>query len=121
MSRQVKSGAGWRLGWDPNASEFNGLIGGEDWALELTAAELDDFCRLVAQLSQTMSQMANELMEEEAIACEAESDLLWLEVQGYPQAYSLHCMLLTGRGGEGSWPAPVVPDLIQAAQTLRVF
>jgi hypothetical protein len=121
MARQLKQGPGWRVGWDVDAPEFKGLIGGDDWALELTQPELDDFCHLVVQLSQTMTHMALELMDEERISCEAESDLLWLEAEGYPHAYSLRVLVLTGRRGEGFWPAQAVPELVQAAQMLKVF
>lgn len=121
MSRLLKSGPGWRIGYDPEALEFKGLVGTDDWALELTEAELDDFCRLLAQLVDTMKQMATELMDEEAIACEAESDRLWLEVEGYPQAYTLHLILLSGRRAEGRWPAQVVDSLFQATGSLKVF
>ena len=68
-----------------------------------------------------MNQMASELMDEEKIACEAESDLLWMEVEGYPSAYSLRFILNTGRRGEGSWEAAAVPSLLQATQVLKVF
>jgi hypothetical protein len=121
MERLVKSGSGWRLGWDPNATEFQGLVGGADWAIELTEAELSDFCRLAEQLAGTMQNMATELMDEEKISCEAESDLLWLEAEGYPHAYGLRFILQCGRRGEGGWPASVVPDLLQAMQVLKVF
>ncbi len=121
MAKLVKSGPGWRLGWDGEAQEFKGLVGSETWAIELTEAELDDFCRLAYQLSETIGQMAQELMDEERIACEAETDRLWLEVEGYPQAFSLRFMLLGGRRGEGFWPEMAVPELLQATQTLKVF
>lgn len=121
MERLVKTGSGWRLGWDPNASDYQGLVGGDDWAIELTEAELDDFCRLLEQLAQSMSKTASELMDEEKITCEAESDLLWLEVAGYPHAYTLRFILNTGRRGEGSWRSPAVPGLVQAAQSIKVF
>lgn len=121
MSRQLKQGRGWRLGWNPDAQEFPGLIGTEDWAIELTEAELNDFCRLALQLLQTMTQLSQELMEEEKISCEAESDRLWLEAEGYPHAYTLRFILLSGRRGEGSWQAIAVPSLLQAIQTLKVF
>ena len=121
MERLVKTGAGWRLGWNPQAEDYPGLVGGEDWAIELTEAELDDFCRLLQQLANTMTQMASELMDEEKINCEAESDLLWMEVEGYPQAYGLHFILNTGRRCEGSWYPQAVPELIQAASSLKVF
>lgn len=121
MERVVKSGRGWRIGWNPNALEFKGLIGTDDWAIELTEAELQDFCRLSAQLIETISQLASELMDEEKITCEAESDLIWLEVSGYFQAYSLRFILNTGRCAEGKWVDDAVPGLVQAAQTLKVF
>lgn len=121
MARLIKSGVGWRLGWDPAAAEFQGLVGADDWSLELTAEELEDFCRLLAQLAGTMIQMQAELMEEEAIAIEAESDRIWLEATGYPQDYRLHVMVLTGRRAEGYWPATAVPELVVAARSLHVF
>lgn len=121
MERVLKSGAGWRIGWNPDAAEFKGLVGADDWAIELTEAELNDFCRLSGQLVETMSRLANELMDEEKIACEAESNLLWLEVEGYAHAYSLRLILNTGRCAEGSWATYAVLGLVQAAQMLQVF
>ncbi|EAW46758.1 DUF1818 family protein [Nodularia spumigena CS-584] len=121
MEQLIKNGLGWRIGSNPNAPEFKGLIGTEDWAIELTEAELNDFCRLLAQLADTMKQLAAELMAEEKIACEAESDLLWLEVEGYAHAYSLRLILNTGRGVEGKWDAAAVPGLLQASGMLKVF
>ncbi len=121
MERLVRSGLGWRIGWNPNSTEFKGLVGGDDWAIELTEAELNDFCRLLEQLSESISHLASELMDEEKISCEAESDLLWMEVEGYSHAYSLHLILNTGRRGEGRWVASAVPGLVQAAQMLKVF
>ncbi|MBW4685794.1 MAG: DUF1818 family protein [Komarekiella atlantica HA4396-MV6] len=121
MERVVKSGSGWRIGWNPDAPKFQGLIGTDDWAVELTEAELNDFCRLLAQLADTMKQLATELMDEEKIACEAESNLLWMEVEGYPHAYSLRFILNTGRCAEGQWNAGAVPGLLQATRILKVF
>ena len=121
MERVIKSGTGWRLGWNPDALTFKGLVGTEDWAIELTEAELNEFCRLLNQLADTMKHLATELMEEEKIACEAESDLLWMEVEGYPQAYNLRFILNTGRGAEGQWEAPAVLELWQAIGMLKVF
>jgi hypothetical protein len=117
----IKSGHGWRLGWDPDAPNYQGLVGTDDWAIELTEAELNDFCRLLVQLAQTMNEMASELMDEEKIACEAETDLLWMQVEGYPHAYNLQMILNTGRRCEGQWPETVVAQLLQAAQVLKTF
>ncbi len=121
MDRVLKTGIGWRIGWNPSAPQYQGLVGTGEWAIELTAAELDDFCRLLSQLADTMKQMASELMEEEKISLEAESDLLWMEVEGYPHSYCLRFILNSGRCAEGKWNADAVPGLLQAAGMLKVF
>ncbi|AKG20406.1 DUF1818 family protein [Calothrix sp. 336/3] len=121
MERLIKSGKGWRVGWNPSAVKYQALLGNDDWAIELTEAELADFCRLLQQLTETIQQIAAELMAEEKITCEAESDLLWMEVSGYAHAYSLRFILSCERGVEGAWEAGVVPQLRQALETLKVF
>ena len=114
--RVLKKGNGWRIGFNPAAPEFKGLVGTDDWAVELTESELNDFCRLLAQLADTMEQMKSELMDEEKIACEAESNLLWMQVEGFPHAYNL------GRCVEGQWnDCAAVRDLIQAAAMVEIF
>lgn len=121
MQRIVKNGSGWRLGWDANAPEFKALVGGDDWAIELTEAEFTDFCRLLEQLAATITDIARELMDEEKIVCEVESDLIWLEAEGYHYAYNLHLIVNSGRRVEVSWPASVVPKLISEIFLLKVF
>jgi len=46
---RVKSGAG--CSWNPNAAEFKGLVGTDDWAIELTETELNDFLPVVRTAS----------------------------------------------------------------------
>jgi hypothetical protein len=121
MAKQVKSGEGWRLGWDEEAIDFQGLVGGDGWAIELTRLEFDDFCRLAKQLAETMQHMSQELMDEERISCEAESDWVWLEVEGVPRSYGLRLIVLTGRRGEGDWSEAAVPELLRAMENLKVF
>jgi hypothetical protein len=121
MPRILKSGSGWRVGWNPDAEKFKGLVGTEQWSLELTEAEFNDFCRLLEQLAKAMAEISQTLMDEEAIACEAESDLLWLEATGFPHAFDLHLILQTERRGEGYWTATVVPELLQAMRSLSPF
>ncbi|NJN88015.1 MAG: DUF1818 family protein [Leptolyngbyaceae cyanobacterium SL_7_1] len=121
MSRHIKQGNGWRIGWDAAAPEFPGLVGAETWAIELTEAEFNDFCQLVGRLAEAMQQIAGELMAEEAVSCEVESERLWLEAEGYAQSYGLRMIVLSGRRCEGQWDAIATPPLIQATQTLTVF
>ncbi len=118
MERLIKSGDGWRVGWHPHGSKYQGLVGANDWAIELTKAELNDFCRLLNQLVETMNQMEAELMDEEKINCEAETDLLWMEVEGYPHHYSLRLILNCDRRCEGNWAEGIAPRLLNALNSL---
>jgi Domain of unknown function (DUF1818) len=120
MQKVLKSGAGWRIGWNPE-TEYQGLVGSDDWAFELTATELADFCRLLGQLVDNMRSIQSELMDEESIACEAETELVWMQVAGIPSQYSLRLILNTGRGCEGNWAAEAVADLVVAVDSLKFF
>ncbi len=121
MPRLLREGPGWRLGWDPEAAVYQGLVGTDDWAVELTGHEFATFCRLLQQLDETLRAIAPELMDQERICCEAEGEGLWLEVEGFPDQYSLRFMLDQGRRVEGLWPQAVVPELLQASRLLQVF
>ena len=114
MSRKIIEGNGWRLGWNPAADSFCGLLAGQGWAVELTAEEFKDLCRLARQLDSTMNAMAEQLVDEERLSCEQETETLWLEAEGFPACYGLRFILSTGRKFEGEWPADVVPQLINA-------
>jgi hypothetical protein len=120
-SRVLKSGLGWRVGWNPDAEIFQGLVGTEDWAIELTESELNDLCRLAEQLATTMQAMALELMDEEAITLEAESDRIWLQVEGVPQHYDLRLILNQQRKVEGYWPASAVPEFLRALAAVKIW
>ena len=120
MQKVLKSGIGWRIGWNPD-TEYPGLVGAEDWAFELTALELADFCRLLGQLVANIRSIQAELMDEEKIACEAESESMWLQIEGIANKYSLRLILSTGRSCEGNWAADAVPDLVIAVDSLKFF
>ncbi|MBE9063309.1 DUF1818 family protein [cf. Phormidesmis sp. LEGE 11477] len=114
MSRSIIEGDGWRLGWNPAADSFCGLLAGQGWALELTAEEFKDLCRLARRLDSTMTAMAEQLVDEERLTCEQETETIWLEAEGFPTCYGLRFILLSGRKCEGEWPADIVPQLIKA-------
>jgi hypothetical protein len=121
MSRQLRQGKGWRLGWHPEAGDYPALVGGDTWALELTAAEFQAFRQLLLELTGSVAAIAPELMAEETLVCESQNELLWMEVRGMAHSYDLSFILLTGRRGEGQWPAEAIPPLLQAIQLLQVF
>lgn len=112
MIQELKTGKGWRIGWNPNAHPFQGLVGSDDWSIEMTAAEFTDFCRGARHLQNTMHAMAEQLMDQERLSCEQETSTIWLEAEGFPEAYSLRFILLTGRRGEGEWTATAAAELL---------
>lgn len=119
--RFIKEGEGWRLGWDATAPTYKGLLGGATWAIELTEAEFYTFRRLVKDINQTMGAIAAELMDAERLSCEAEADGLWLEAEGFPDAYDLRFILATGRRCEGAWDAAAAQQIVQAIHHLTLF
>ncbi|MDS3859792.1 DUF1818 family protein [Thermosynechococcaceae cyanobacterium BACA0444] len=120
MSRQIHQGAGWRLGWDQSEQEFQGLLGTDEWAVELTRSEMQDFSTLFQQLARQMTEMQAHLMPEETLACEAQTTRVWLEVAGNTQAYALRMILLIGRKVEGEWSVTATQALLAACDLLPV-
>jgi hypothetical protein len=113
-AKQLISGKGWRIGWRSDVVTYKGLVGADSWAIELTESEFKDFCKLASQLAETMQIMATELSDAEKICCTQETEDISLEVNGFPDAFTLHLQLLTGRRSEGIWEADAVPFLIEA-------
>lgn len=120
MERFLKNGDDWRVGWHPHSAKYQGLVGTDSWAVELTKAEFHDFCRLLQQLVATMKEMEAELMDEEKINCEAETNLLWMEVEGYPHSYTLRLILNSDRRCEGNWAKGIAPRLVEAIDSLNI-
>lgn len=110
-----QTGKGWRLGWDG----AKGLIGADTWAVEVSAGEFRDFCRMTSQLSQVMLDMQCELAEQEAIECDLSSDLLYLRVSGFPDRYELYLRICGDRLMEGIWSAEAVPELLLAITAVQ--
>jgi len=116
LTKEIKSGDGWRIGWRFDQTEFCGLLAGQSWSFEVTSAELHAINRLAQQLAAMMTAMTAELSDEEKIRCEAAADGVRLEVFGFPDAYSLQVQLLTMRHCEGIWHDEVVSEVLAALQ-----
>ncbi|WNC45836.1 DUF1818 family protein [Thermosynechococcus sp. GLH187] len=115
---ELRVGEDWRVGWR-NDQFYAALVGAEDWATELTAAEFKAFVDLFRQLHGQLLAIAPELMAEEMITLSGGNDAVHLELEGYPHAYSLHLIVLGDRRVEGTWPAPVPPDFLLACCELQ--
>ncbi|MEA5452751.1 DUF1818 family protein [Leptolyngbya sp. CCNP1308] len=119
--RFTKEGIGWRLGWNSTDSNYYGLLAGSNWAIELTKAEFYTFQQLAMEVSAAVRAITSELMEGERITCEAESDHLWLEADGFPDAYSIRFILKSGRRCEGEWDVEATQQIMQAIFHLVAF
>jgi Domain of unknown function (DUF1818) len=114
VSKQLLSGKGWRIGWFPYTQPFSGLVGGDNWAFELTQVELEEFCTLALQLITSLEQAQSELSEQESLTCTAETENICLEVMGYPDDFRLSLQLHTGRRAEGAWDNDSLDELVDA-------
>ncbi|MBM5788370.1 MAG: DUF1818 family protein [Cyanobacteria bacterium M_DeepCast_200m_mx_001] len=116
-----KEGEGWRLAWDGDRQPFSVLVGGDGWAVELTAAEAEGLRQAVADLVAQHGALVDQLMAEEAIALELERGPWWLELEGDRSRWSLRMLYGPGpgqRGLEGHWGPAAAPAFSQALQQL---
>jgi hypothetical protein len=115
---EIGEGPGWRLVVDPRRSPYSALVGGEGWAAELTAAELQTLRRAARRLTEQHRALADSLMAEEAIDIELELPIgapqdggpgsLWLGLSGDRRHWTLRFVLTPepgARGLEGAWGA----------------
>lgn len=96
---ELLEGEGWRLRVDPDRQPFPVLIGGRDWAAELSADEALMLQQGVATLLQQLQAIAAMLMPEESIELELERGALWLQLAGEPEAWRLRFVLCPARQG----------------------
>jgi hypothetical protein len=118
VTKYLLSGEGWRLGHSPDAEIFVGLVGAENWAIELNRQEFQDFCGLSLQLTETMAAMQAELSEEETLTCSAQTDDIYMEASGLGDRFTIHLQLLNGRRGEGFWTSTAIVELLKAVEPL---
>ncbi len=109
----LTTGQGWRLGYRPEQRPYCALVGGADWAFELTEVEWQDFLAASRSLVQAWAVVAPHLMPEEETTLEQLVGSVQLSAAGQSQAYSLYLQITSGRSCEGAWPAAVVPELLQ--------
>lgn len=104
------------------------LIGADDWAAELTWAELAHMRRAVIVLQQQLVACQDWLMPEETLELEHEQadGGLWMQLSGTPTCWSLRFVLSPAesaavardRGIEGAWSTAASGALAAALQGL---
>ncbi len=105
-----KEGPGWRLARDPSRGMFSVMIGGEDWAIELTELEAESLLEVINQLIFQFNEISKDLMEDEMLTIDKEC-LSWKAfLKGNKYKWSLKLILKSGgeriRGAELFWPIP---------------
>ena len=117
-----KEGQGWRIIRDSSRTNFSTLIGGESWAIELNQHEWDTLVKAVNNLSDQYQDIKVQLMEDEDITLEMESNP-WLAIlKGDKHGWNLKLILNSSdsliRGAEVYWPSNVTCQLVNAMRTM---
>ena len=117
-----KEGPGWRIIRDVSRDNFSTLIGGENWAIELNNFEWENLVRVVNDLSKQFREIKDQLMGDEDITLEMESNP-WLAIlKGDQHGWNLKLILDSSnslnRGAEVSWPRNVTFPLVNAMRKM---
>ncbi len=117
-----QEGPGWRLSRDISRNPFPVLIGGENWAFELTEYEWTILAPLIGELLDEHQRLESQLMPEESISLEIERNPWWACIEGDRNSWSLKVVLegaLDGsRSVEGFWPGPASQAIALAMRTM---
>ncbi len=134
----AREGEGWRLAWDDQRHPFPLLIGGADWATELTAGEGRALLNAIRDLQAQHLALVDTLMDEESIGLEftgsvpaaigdepaaagGDSGELCVFLQGNRTTWSLRFVLHPPgrqRGVEGAWSETAALPFAQACALL---
>ena len=84
---------------------------------DLSNVSVDNLAKVKVPSREEIQRLQNELMDEEKINCELESDLIYLLADGYPDSYCLRILLNQGRRAEGNWSSLAVTQLNAALKS----
>ncbi len=117
-----KEGPGWRVVRNPSRGNFSTLIGGENWAIEITENEWTSLVSFVFDLVDQHSQLKNQLMPEEECSLELERQPWWGCLDGDRSSWSLQLILegdeSLNRGAELFWPSPAAEAFVEALRII---
>ncbi len=117
-----KEGLGWRIIIDSSRDNFSTLIGGENWAIELSKYEWENLVTVVIDLSDQYKSVKEQLMGDEDITLELERSP-WLAIsKGDQFGWNLRLILsssgLLTRGAEVYWPRNVTNHVANAMRIM---
>ena len=104
----------WRLCRDFKKGKFCFLIGVDNWSIELQKSEFNSLYFLLLKINKQLSDIKDELMDEEFITLELEQLPWYIELEGKKNEWSLRFVFeskdLT-RSFEMYWPIPIAQNL----------
>lgn len=104
-----REGPGWRLAIDKQRQGYQALIASDDWALELTSAEFEQFRNMCAKIVGQYKDCLDHLMAEENLELCLEEGAFWLELRGDCNGWALRFVLSSALGERGQREAGSIP------------
>ncbi len=117
-----KEGEGWRIIRDLSRDNFSTLIGGKNWAIELTDLEWQKLVQIVFDLSDQYFEVKGQLMGDEDITLELDRGIWVAILKGDQYGWSLKLILSQNeqqnRGAEIFWPRSVTKSVVDAMRIM---
>ena len=104
----------WRLCRDYKKGKFCFLIGVDNWSIELQKSEFHSLYFLLLRINKQLSDIKEELMDEEFITLELEQLPWFIELEGKKNEWSLRFVFESKdqtRSFEMYWPIPIAQNL----------
>ena len=104
----------WRLSRDFKKGKFCFLIGVDNWSIELQKSEFNSLYLLLLRINNQLSDIKDELMDEELITLEIEQLPWYIELEGQKNEWSLRFVFESNdqtRSFEMYWPIQIAQNL----------
>jgi len=104
----------WRICRDYKKGKFCFLIGVDNWSIELQKSEFNSLYFLLLKINKQLSDIKDELMDEEFITLELEQLPWYIELEGKKNEWSLRFVFESQdqtRSFEMYWPIPIAQNL----------
>ena len=104
----------WRLLRDFKKGKFCFLVGVDNWSVELQKSEFNSLYLLLLKIHKQLSDIKDELMDEELITLELEQLPWYIELEGKKNEWSLRFVFDSEdqtRSFEMYWPIPIAENL----------
>jgi len=104
----------WRLLKDFKKGKFCFLIGVDNWSIELQKSEFHSLYLLLIKIHKQLSDIKNDLMDEECISLKLEQLPWYIELEGKKNEWNLRFVFESQdqtRSFEMYWPIPIAQNL----------